>query len=702
MRSRIFGRVVLAVAAGALVGLGFAPVFGGFPGPRAFLVALAAVVGTAAVVAILAALLPRLPAFVAASGGTILVVLAAMAATDSYTDLHHGPRQLVTGSMPTEAEGAGLGTVVLLAGWSVLAAGLLAGYASHPLPALAPVLLCLVVALSLGAAGGPPPGWFALALLALVVGILVTGRPGALSPAIAGGAALVAAVAIGAAAVAGPVAPGVGDRPAADIRSLVAAPVTPRSGVSPLQQFLALRNGIRPIKLTGTVSRPGSLLRMVTLTRFNGSFWTVDGDYRRASTILAQPGVTATRVTVAQLVNVEAGELDWMVTAGRATTISVAGLGVDEATGDLAVPLGSESPAGYTATSTVNQADFNEVIAADPVAAAKPATTVPPLPPSLSSFLDSTVSGQPSGSDQLFALYRRFTGDQFKHDQSAEAPAGHGYFHIQRLLTTGRGTSEQYASAYAVFARHLGYDARVVMGFRPRYDGESFVATGADVDAWVEVNFAGLGWIGIDPSPRGNPDGTRPDAPQQTGASTMDDPLKAGTQTPPLEDPLPPPSETEFVRPFAVPDNPARTAATVASLVAAALLVLAAATPVAKGVQRMRRRRRGSDRRAILGAWHDVLDRLWEAGIRVKPTHTTADVIRVAGRVNPTLAQPALLPALAAVADSAAYAPDVPQPALRDQAWIVAAEVRGQVRAAMTPARRFGALLDPRRLFRRG
>lgn len=698
MRARIFGRVVLAVAAGALVGLAFGPVFGGFPGPRAFLVALAAVTAVAAGVASLAALVPRLPAFVVAFGGSILVVLAAMQTTDSYTSLHHGPRQLLTGSMPTEAAGPGLGTVVLLAGWSVLAAGLLAGYARHPLAPLPPLMLCLLAALGLGAAGGPPPAWFAPALLALVVGMLVTGRPGALSPAIAAAAALIAAVAVGTAGLAGPIAPGAGVRPAADIRSLVAAPVTPRSGVSPLQQFLALRNGIRPIKLSGTVSRPGSLLRMATLTRFNGSFWTVDGDYRRASTILARPGITATPVTVTQLVNVEAGELDWMVTAGRATVISVAGLGVDEETGDLAVPLGSVSPLSYTATSAVNQADFNEVIAAEPVKVAKPAT---PLPPQLSSFLDATVSGQPPGSDELLALYRRFTGDQFKHDQSVDAPAGHGYFHIQRLLTTGRGTSEQYASAYAVFARHLGYDARVVMGFRPRYSGESFVALGADVDAWVEVNFTGLGWIGIDPSPRSNPDGTRPDAPpQQVATSTMDDPLKEGTQAPP-EDPLPPPSETEIDQPFAVPRNAARDAAAAATVALAALLALAAATPVAKALQRMRRRRRGSDRLAVLGAWHDVLDRLWEAGIRVDPAHTSADVIRVVGHTNPGLVQPALLPALAAVADSAAYAPDQPDSALRDQAWIVAAEVRGQVRAAMKPGRRLRALLDPRRLLRR-
>jgi protein-glutamine gamma-glutamyltransferase len=121
-----------------------------------------------------------------------------------------------------------------------------------------------------------------------------------------------------------------------------------------------------------------------------------------------------------------------------------------------------------------------------------------------------------------------------------------------------------------------------------------------------------------------------------------------------------------------------------------------------KALQRMRRRRRRSDRLAILGAWHDVLDRLREAGLRVDDTQTSNDVVRTARGARAGLVhivQPAMLPALAAVANHAAYAPDLPAPAARDQAWIVAAEIRAQLRAAMTPARRLRTLLDPRPLF---
>src|SRR5262249_26273887 len=119
-------------------------------------------------------------------------------------------------------------------------------------------------------------------------------------------------------------------------------------------------------------------------------------------------------------------------------------------------------------------------------------------------------------------------------DQSPDAWGGHGFYQIGRLLTSTRGTSEQYASAYAVMARALGFDSRVVMGFRPSYDHDTFRASGSDVDAWVEVDFIGLGWITIDPSPRENPIGTRPNAPRAPASSLpLDDPLKQATQTPP-------------------------------------------------------------------------------------------------------------------------------------------------------------------------
>jgi hypothetical protein len=305
------------------------------------------------------------------------------------------------------------------------------------------------------------------------------------------------------------------------------------------------------------------------------------------------------------------------------------------------------------------------------------------------------VRDQPSGPDQLLALYRALRGGKFSDDQAAEAPGGHGYFQIERLLATKRGTSEQYASAFAVMARHLGYDARVVMGFRPRYTGEAFVVTGRDVDAWAEVRLAGSGWVPVDATPRDNPIGTREGAPPVGRTATAaDDPLSEADK----------PQDTAAAGPDPADlaagggSGAAGSAVTVSIVVAVvAVVLLLSLSPVARTVRRTRRRRAASDRRAILGAWWETSERLRQAGLPVTASMTTGDVVAL------TVGRPPAddLARLARIVDTAAYAPAEPPDGLRAEAWLAAARVQRQVRAGLTPARRVAAWLSPASLLRR-
>ncbi|GGE82115.1 cysteine protease [Mycetocola zhadangensis] len=83
--------------------------------------------------------------------------------------------------------------------------------------------------------------------------------------------------------------------------------------------------------------------------------------------------------------------------------------------------------------------------------------------------------------------------------------AGHGADRIEELFTRNQmiGDEEQFAAAFALMARSLGYPARVVMGFAPENveEGEAVTITGEDVTAWVEVPFEGIGWISFQPTP---------------------------------------------------------------------------------------------------------------------------------------------------------------------------------------------------------
>jgi protein-glutamine gamma-glutamyltransferase len=675
-------RVALTAVLGALAALAFAPVFGGFG--AAFLTAVLSAVAVAALAGALAAGVSRLPAAVAALIGLAGVVAVACAVTGTGAAVAQGPWHLLTGALPTDPAGPPLAAAAVFAGWTTLAGMLLAAYGRAALAPAVPPLIALVVALSLGAAVPPPPAWLAPAVIVVVAGLLFAGVPRERSrlrrlaaPAVVVVLAVLAAVALG------PAMPGAGAREPADLRALVAAPVLPRSGVSPLQQYLALRNGKLPLKLTGTVSRPGTPLRLATLTEFDGTYWTVAGDFRLAGTRLPGTGGGAGDALVTERVTVDAGELDWLVTAGRAERVDVPGLGVNEETGDLAVPVGGSSPVGYTATSRVPATSVDDLLADDPAPPAAPLS--PQLPATVRSFVDTSVRDEPDGPDQLLALYQALR--TFHDDQAAEAPGGHGYFQIERLLTTKRGTSEQFASAFAVMARFLGYDSRVVMGLRPRYTGDAFEATGKDVAAWAEVRLAGSGWVPVDPTPRDNPIGTRPGAPPVgSKASAADDPLSEADQPQgSLPDPGQPDGEAAGGTGGASPG-----VLTVAVGVVIVLFALLLPASVARVVRRTRRRRAPSDRRAILGAWWETAERMRAAGLPVTAAMTTGEVIAAA----PPPVRAAGLADLARMVDDAAYAPDEPPAGLRDAAWRTAGEVDRRLRAGLRPARRFAVLLN--------
>ncbi len=72
------------------------------------------------------------------------------------------------------------------------------------------------------------------------------------------------------------------------------------------------------------------------------------------------------------------------------------------------------------------------------------------------------------------------------------------------LTTTRRGSCEQFSTALALILRVWDMPTRLVIGFK---GGELDSATGAylfrdkHAHAWVEVYFAGLGWVEFDPTP---------------------------------------------------------------------------------------------------------------------------------------------------------------------------------------------------------
>lgn len=74
------------------------------------------------------------------------------------------------------------------------------------------------------------------------------------------------------------------------------------------------------------------------------------------------------------------------------------------------------------------------------------------------------------------------------------------------LFTAKEGYCSYFAAAMAIMLRTLGVPARVVNGFQTgEYNpvGRDFVVRARDAHSWVEVYFAGYGWVTFDPTPAG-------------------------------------------------------------------------------------------------------------------------------------------------------------------------------------------------------
>ena len=70
------------------------------------------------------------------------------------------------------------------------------------------------------------------------------------------------------------------------------------------------------------------------------------------------------------------------------------------------------------------------------------------------------------------------------------------------VTRTKAGYCQHFAGAMAAMLRMLGIPARVAVGFTSgTNDDGTWVVTDHDAHAWVEVWFAGLGWIPFDPTP---------------------------------------------------------------------------------------------------------------------------------------------------------------------------------------------------------
>jgi transglutaminase-like putative cysteine protease len=389
-------------------------------------------------------------------------------------------------------------------------------------------------------------------------------------------------------------------------------------------------------------------LRLAVLSDWDGVTWHVDADYRNAGRVLppvarppgiappdpqAPPSLTITeRITVSEL----QGRLLPAVSApSRVDGVRVA---YDPSSGTLlrAEPL---SPGvGYTVTSVSPSVDVSLLSASDVPSGSSVARFLEvgdQVPPDLGRLAEKIAAGE--GSPYLRALaLEKFLSEHYRF--AGDAPSGHAYPNLRFFLFDDprsggrRGTSEQFAAAFAALGRLMGMPTRVVVGFRTPSDGGP--VTGADAVAWPEVLFTDVGWVAFNPLPEANAtprpldDEFLPKPPPPTSPPSSVEPPEAPTFS------APPPSL------LAADDQSGPGTVVIATGAGGGLLAVLAALAGIALLLRTRRRRahldRGDGPQRVLGAWDEVLDTLVLAGAPPLPHLSATEIASHAALVAST------------------------------------------------------------------
>jgi hypothetical protein len=702
---RVFATEPLAVLAvgGALGSVVLSTLVSRVAGWSASAAALASVLAAPAVLAVLAWRAVPSPA---------AWVEAARAVTAA-------PSRILSAPLPAPDRPELLVLVAALAWATGHASAELAARRRAPLAPLAPVAPALVVPLLLGA-GGPRPGVAVVGGLAVAAGALVVvrasgPRPVVVGPGVRPSRRAQVAPALAMVVVAGLVPAVLGDAlPFAagdarvDPRGRVSA--TPPELRNPLVEVSSQRHAATTEEMF-TASGPAGieLWRTAVLDDYDGATWRSAGVFEPVGSRL--PDAAAPGEGPPARVDVTVGALGsrFIPSPGRPAGLDGVEARLDVATGALLAdePLGAGDRYRVDAAVDVPGEDdldlaVRDRTGADAAAARRPVRGAGALADIAATQAATRTAGLEGTADirQLRAL-QDFFSDQGRFRLATEPVGGLSLRHLTAFVGTAvnggvsEASIEQFAAAYAVMARTLGYATRVVVGYRtsePATDG-TYHVDNRDAYAWAEVKLDELGWVAFVAAPV-----STAEAPPRRPA-----PAAAVTTTT-----APPPSTLPDAPDH--PDDrrgrPSEAAGGSPWPIAGLALGLTAVLAGAGGAPTVRARRRGRRRRGtpaarVDGAWREVLDGLAAYGYPVTTAMAAPEVLAAAaGHVGDDV--PASAVALARAANCARYGPAAPGPAAADEAWRRSGEVLAWARGHLSRRQRARAFLDVRAAVRGG
>jgi hypothetical protein len=488
-----------------------------------------------------------------------------------------------------------------------------------------------------------------------------------------------------------------------DLRAHVEQPPpAPVDSVSPLDRVSAwLQIPERPL-FTVTAGSPQNW-RLAVLDRYDGVRWTSGGAFQTTGGRVPdadEPWAREGRFdTVEQKITLGRLPGRWLPAADRPASVSGVKVVVDPLSGSLMATRRPSGGLGYQVVSHIPRYGKAELRNAVPASGDAAALAVPDGPQAdrFRRIAQTATRGARLPFQQA-VLLQKYLRARAKYDVTA--PPGHSMAGLEFFLRTShRGTSEQFASAFAVLARTLGLPSRVVVGFRPgARTGGSYHVTSGDVLAWPEIEFDGLGWVAFNPTPARSGAAADHDVASASVKERQELEQELGDTTADQAKP-----SAEPVKPNVERDGPSRVSPSVVGgaaivLIVAVYLLLVIAAPVL----RRWRRRRGEPRDRVIGAWRQTCDDLGlPPGQAGGAALTAAEVSERAARALGPDVTPHIVP-LAQVCNFTRFAPESAPGGLSadvaDEAWRRSDAVRAVVRRHTPPIRRLGRRLHPRSL----
>jgi transglutaminase-like putative cysteine protease len=413
--------------------------------------------------------------------------------------------------------------------------------------------------------------------------------------------------------------------------------------VAALKGELTLPNPVNLLRVRASVRNP-SYLRALTLDTYSADHgWTM-GNLDDEQTVAGDPALAPLPAleksrTVRVTVNVLQHNDRYLPLLYSPETVRVRGAGgedwrFDPASGTVFGRNVTTAGRTYTETASEPRPSVSLLEQSPPLPGGSPVvdryTALPPLDPGVNRLVDRLTQGADTPYAQVQAIYAYFTDPANGFTYSLTTRPGTTSDDLTNFLTNKQGYCEQYAGAMAVLVRAAGVPARVALGYTPgaRQSDGSRIVTSHDAHAWVEVYFAGLGWVPFDPTPLGigravtlpwAPRAGETEAPTTANAATAAPTATAAFGSARLD------KGTPFV-PLNLPsERPAWVTPVIATGASLFALLLLGSLP---GLVRRRRRRRALADGSAAALWDELAATARDLGFPWQPCATPRQIAR--------------------------------------------------------------------------